>query len=205
MPIPVLETDRALLDDFRRGDKAALTRVYELYVDDVAKLIRWGFAADGGAHVRGEIDPACAQELLQEVFVRAFGEAARVRYDGVRPYRPYLLRIAKNLLTDGVRARRRAPTEQVADLDEVVPLAGQELPDPEGELEWSQQREATCEYLASVSEMVQEFVRLRFEQELGQAEVAAQLGITRRRVRTLEQRVQRGLRRHLIKCGLWRG
>lgn len=45
------------------------------------------------------------EELLQDTFVRAFSEAARSGYDGVRPFGAYLVGIAKNLAID--RARRR--------------------------------------------------------------------------------------------------
>jgi hypothetical protein len=50
-----------------------------------------------------------------------------------------------------------------------------------------------------------EFVRLRFEDELSQDQVAQSLACSRRRVRTLENRVQKGLRRHLKKRGLLSG
>jgi RNA polymerase sigma factor (sigma-70 family) len=61
---------------------------------------------------------------------------------------------------------------------------------------------ATAEYVASLLAQEQEFIRLRFEEELGQREVAAALGVSRRRVRTLETHVQDGLRRFLEQRGL---
>ena len=41
------------------------------------------------------------------------------------------------------------------------------------------------------------FVALRFAAGLSQADTAAELAVIRRRVRTLERRITRGLRRHL--------
>jgi hypothetical protein len=44
----------ALLEAFRRGEREALTTVYFHYVDDIAAVIRNGFAiASSGARVRG--------------------------------------------------------------------------------------------------------------------------------------------------------
>lgn len=99
--------NRALLDAFRRGDRAALTEVYRRYVDEVAGVVRHGFAL-GGKAVRGVREVDCQRDLVQEVFVRCFSEAARKGYDGISPFRPYLLRIAKNLMIDEARKSGRA-------------------------------------------------------------------------------------------------
>jgi DNA-directed RNA polymerase specialized sigma subunit len=56
--------------------------------------------------------------------------------------------------------------------------------------------------LGSFDPGMQEIARLRFVEELSQADVALRLGITRRRVRTLEDRLLSGVRRHLARVGL---
>ena len=106
----IFRDDRPLLDAFRRGDRAAAERVYYHYVDDVDKLVRRGFILDAKETIRvpGIGDADAAADLVQEVFVRALSEPARLSYDGLRPYRPYLLRIAKNLLIDRLRATKNA-------------------------------------------------------------------------------------------------
>jgi RNA polymerase sigma-70 factor (ECF subfamily) len=196
----VFAADRALLDAFRRCDRAALATVYFHYVDDVAAVIRHGFTIPAtGARVRGAPDAQTERDLVQEVFARAFAPRARDAYDGIRPYRPYLRRIAKNLLID--RARAADPTvsldDDAAELDE--PVASE----PEAEsAEWTEQRRATVAYIATLVPELQKLVKLRFEDELSQNEVAETLGISRRRVRTLEARIHSGLRKALRRAGL---
>jgi RNA polymerase sigma factor (sigma-70 family) len=195
--------NRSLLDAFRRGERAALATVYTHYVQDVAALVRRGFSlSEARVVVPGERDLQRQRDLLQEVFLRAFSEKGRLGYDGVSPFRPWLLRIAKNLMIDeGRRAGRLLDTKLVAEetFEENEPA----LPvSPEDELEWKTLREATQAFCATLDLEQQRFVQLRFTEERSQAEVAAQLGVTRRRVRTLEETVRAGLRKHLKSLGL---
>ena len=194
----VFVDNRPLLDAFRRGDREALATVYFHYVNDIAAVVRHGFSIpQSGARVRGAPDEQTERDLVQEVFVRAFGVRARDAYDGVRPYRAYLRRIAKNLLID--RARAADHTIPLDDADDEPAI------EPEGaesDGEWSTQRREATAYIASLAPELQRLVQLRFEQEMSQDQTAEALGISRRRVRTLEARVQRGLRKALRRAGL---
>jgi DNA-directed RNA polymerase specialized sigma24 family protein len=73
--------------------------------------------------VRGH-DADGERELVQDTFAKAFAAAARQAYDGVSPYRPYLLRITKNLMIDRYRAAQRTPVELdetgVGDIDQLL-------------------------------------------------------------------------------------
>ena len=193
------EVERALLDSFRAGTTDALSRIYNELVDDVFKLAALGFTTANGA-IRGERDPDEQRAVVQEVFVRAFSEAARLAYDGIRPYRPYLLTIARNVMIDRARTRSKelARTTEV-DVDSIIaddaPIPG----DVEESVELQRQRTRAAKYLVTLDAELRAFVHARFERELSQADTAAELGITRRRVRTLEARVTKGLRRFLKK------
>ena len=140
------------------------------------------------------------------MFARAFQERARQQYDGLRPYRPYLLTIAKNLRVDQLRRQGR----ELLLLDDcaapdIDALIERDLPMPdliEHDFERQQLQRATRDFVAIQDEETQRFVAMRYEQELSQADVARELGITRRRARTLESRVQSGLARHLRSLGL---
>jgi len=193
--MPIFDHNRDLLDRFRRGERAALAQVYEYYVDDVAQVARRGFTmeAAGHAYIRGA-DIEGEHELVQDTFVKAFSAGARASFDGLRPYRPFLLRITKNLMIDRFRARRNAAAAPVDELDEVADTGTQE---PEEDLHWRSLSEATAAFVAGLDAESREIVRLRFESELSQDVVAAQLGCSRRRVRTVEHRVKAGLKRHL--------
>lgn len=204
----IFGNNRELLDRFRRGERDALSTVYYRYVDEVATLARRGFTIEssGHAYVRGH-DADGERELVQETFVKAFAAAARQAYDGLSPYRPYLLRITKNLMIDRYRAAQRATVELdqvgVGDLDELLAAnAAFALGDEPEDLHWKQLREATQQYVATLDDERQQLIVLRFAEELSQDETAARMACSRRRVRTVEERVISGLRRSLQKRGL---
>jgi RNA polymerase sigma-70 factor (ECF subfamily) len=199
----IFANDRALLDRFRRGDRATLAAVYERYVDDVATLARRGFTIESSGHVyvRGAGRDG-EYEITQETFARAFAEKARLAYDGLQPYRPYLLRITKNLMIDRYRAEQKAE-QGIDDLDQLL-AANADLPAAEEPIELHSKAlfEAATAYVATLDAEHRQFVTLRFEDEHSQDETAAHMKCTRRRVRTLERDVQDGLRTWLKSRGL---
>ncbi len=188
------------LTAFRAGDRTVLAAVFHTYADDVARVFRLGFRLDAKQLVLpGLGDVEREKELLQEVFLRAFSERARLAFNPLRPYRPYLLQIARNLLVDEHRAKGRLSVELAqAELEVATPLEQS----ADEALEAARLKEATGAYCRTLEPKVREFVRLRFEEGLSQADLAAKLGVTRRRVRTLEELVQRGLRAFLQARGL---
>ncbi len=197
----VFEGNRPLLDAFRRGERQALTTIYSHSVKEVAALVRLGFTlSERRVTVPGVADPQRQRDLVQEVFVRAFAERARLAFDGVSPFRPWLLRIAKNLMIDEGRRSGRLVLEgdilpRAEDAHEPLPVS------PEEELEWKSLREETRSYCATLDERARRFVTLRFEEERSQAEVAELMNTTRRQVRTLEDTIRDGLRNHLKSKG----
>ena len=203
----VFAANRDLLDRFRRGDRDALADVYYRYVDEVATLARRGFTIESSGHVyvRG-LDAEGERELVQETFVKAFAEKARLAYDGISPYRPYLLRITKNLMIDRYRAAQHAPVDidiGVGDIDELLAANAALAPgaDPE-DLHWKTLRTATNEFVATLDDESQRLVQLRFVEERSQDDTAARMQCTRRRVRTVEDRVLARLRKALESRGL---
>jgi len=190
-----------LLRGFRAGEPEALREVYVRHHDEVDTLVRFGFTTAGPppARIPGVAKPS-REDVVQEVFLKAFREPARLAYDGSRPYLPYLLTIAKNLCIDRYRRFRRERMHSVGSLVDIDPiLAGTStLQMPQEEDREFQALEArTRELVRTLDAEQQTFVALRFQQELSQADVAARMGVTRRRVRTLETQVLDALRRHL--------
>jgi len=199
-----LLADRALLDAFRRGERDALERVYHACVDRVFDLVRHGFLLEGGTRVSGIAEPGSQRDVIHDVFVKAFAERTRLAYDGLRPFLPYLLRIARNVLVDrwrrhGVEVPFADPLGAGAGLDPEPPSAA----DAEAveDLHWRALREATQAFLAGMADEERRFVQLRFDEDLPQRDVAERMGVTRRRVRTLEGRVLAGLRTFLVGKG----
>ena len=98
----------ALLRGFREGRTEALSEVYRRHADDVTKQLRHGFAFQAAGRHHRFVGCRSAFELhdaLHETFRRAFEPGARERYDGLRPYGPYLRAIARNVVLRGFRAR----------------------------------------------------------------------------------------------------
>jgi RNA polymerase sigma factor (sigma-70 family) len=147
------------------------------------------------------------RDLVQETFVKAFAEKARHAYDNTMPYRPYLLRIAKNLMID--RLRKLGREILLGDDDAGRPLLEiihdqnhALLPEGEGDLDMRRLRDAVADFLSHQPRDRALFVRLRFLDGLSQIEVAKALGVTRRRIRTEETRVKDALFLHLQESDL---
>jgi RNA polymerase sigma-70 factor (ECF subfamily) len=186
--VTIFVDSRALLLAFRAGEADALAQVYWHYVDEVERWIRRF----------GTRDSDEVADLVQETFVRAFAAGARAAYDGVRPYRPYLRRIVRNLLVDRARASGRA----VQEIDDEELEQGDPDPAPDEVLVHHRIAAATREFIAGLDEESRTFVRLRFQDEGSQDDVARSMGCTRRRVRTLETRIRDSLLRHLQRAGV---
>jgi RNA polymerase sigma-70 factor (ECF subfamily) len=208
--MPIFLDNRTLLESFRAGDRESLAKIYLAYVDRVATLVRRGFVIDGGMSILGAVDRETQRDLIQEVFARAFAEPARLAYDGLRPYRPYLLRIAKNILIDAARKSGRcvevgkcgaADVTGVGDINAIVeddaPFGPEPPLNPEEASVKAQLGRIVREHVNGLDREAREFVSLRFEQEKPQRDVASAMGITRRRVRTLEKTILDDLRNHL--------
>jgi RNA polymerase sigma factor (sigma-70 family) len=204
--VPVFEKDPQLVQRFRAGHRDALARVYRFYFDDVYRLGQHGFVtSDGrrGGRLESEADRL---DFVQDVFLKAFAFEARVSYDPQRPYRPFLLRIARNLRVDLARQLGREPSAGklgVCDylhIDELVEWGGA-IPALDTSLHWQQLVEQTASIVGDLPPEVRDVARLRFVEELSQVEIASKLGKTRRHVRTLESRLLQSVRRGLVRAG----
>ena len=175
---------------FRHGDRAALEAVYRHYVRLVETVVTQGTYVAGSRVFIGDVEQR--KDLLQDIFARAFSERARLGFDGLREYRPYLLTLARNVMIDWARKRKEtlpgdidALVEQYAPAD--APVA--EMPP------WSDP--ATMQlverYLQGLTEPTRRLHALRYEQGLSQDDAARTLGLSRQNVRTLEQKLRQGL------------
>lgn len=94
--VPAADTDRDLVERWKRGDPAAATAIVGRHSDALAR-----FAVNLGE--RYDIE-----ELVQDTFVRAFGSLHSFRWDSA--LRTWLFTIERRLVLDRRRAARRAPT-----------------------------------------------------------------------------------------------
>lgn len=189
---------RDRLDAFRRGDRQILAELFCHSVKDVSLVLRQGFQIRH-VRVRGVNDVDRERELTQEVFLRAFSEKSRLAYNGLTPYRPYLVQIARNLLIDQARAAGTSP-ERVSD-EELAEFPSLE-PEAADVLQQNRLRAATQAFCSKLPERLQRFVRLRFEEGLSQHDAAQALGVSRRQIRTWEGDVRAQLSTALQAQGL---
>jgi RNA polymerase sigma factor (sigma-70 family) len=179
-----------LLEPFRRGDKSALECVYLTYFERIQKLVRHGLhAVRANVHVPGP-GASDLRDVVQETFLRAFAEAARVAYDGRREYWPFLATITRNLIVDHARRRNReVHVDELPDVEEVVVE-----PAPWVDPLLVRKVEA---YLSQLPRELRRVHELRYVADLTQEAAARALGLSRQQLRTLEERLRRGLAAHL--------
>jgi RNA polymerase sigma-70 factor (ECF subfamily) len=196
-----------LLRGFRDGERSALTEVYAMHADEVARFLRhgFGFESDGRRHVFvGYQSPFELQDALHETFRRAFEPRARQAYDGVRPYGPYVRAIARNVVLRTFRAR--VALFPVVEGDGGDPATAAQLEastttGPEHMLQREQVRKLVASFLQALDPQDRKLLELRFVDGRSQRDVAATLGIGRQRVRGREAKLRKRLIRHLREHG----
>ncbi len=169
-------TDADLMARARQGDTAAwetLTRQHQEPVFRLAYLILG--------------DPADADDVAQETFIRAY--RALARFDTARAVRPWLFSIATNLARNRLRSvgRYLAAVQRFfrADPDGGVHPAP-EAAGNESQLLWQAVRR--------LNEMDQEVIYLRYFSQLSEAETADALGVATGTVKSRSHRALERLR-----------
>lgn len=211
----LLVENRSLLESFRRGDRAALGVVFDHYASDVANMLQSGFSFSMGTRscrfmgFRRQFD---VDDMLHEVFLRAFSERARTGYDGLRPYKQYLLAIARNVVVDSFRSKQATfeqyvmaqpeiseeiaaePSENSAELLEgTVGASG----DPGRDVEHAELAGLLTEFRASLQPDENAVFRLRFQEAKSLADVERLAGLSPSVVKTMERKLRERLL-HLI-------
>ncbi len=195
------ELDRALLDGYRRGDPRVLDALYRHYSGPVLRSLSRGFRVRGGA---AQVSPLDLDAAHQETFLRLFGESARRSYDGLRPFEPWVMRIAHSAAVDVLRAQGKLHREAIA-LDEVG--SEEALVDfdssPE-QLALRAEAEAVVKgFLATLNPADLAFATARFIEGLSQAQAGARCGLSRQEARTRETKLKAACLAHLGRHGLF--
>lgn len=144
------------------------------------------------------LSPSDVEDLVQEVFARAFSESARSAYDGLRPYRNYLYAIARNL---AVQRARGAPRHTVSfdetslhdELHELHAIA----PSPERILEARHSSRSLRVFVRRLAPDQRQVFVLRFAHDYSAERIAQKLGWSSYRVKQVEQRLRKSMRRWL--------
>ncbi len=190
--------DHDLLRRFRAGDREALASVYWHYIGSVDALLRRSLAATGRAWDTG----ICADvaDLAQEIFVKAFSDKARHAYDAQRTYKPFLMSIARNALVDYLRGLSREARLDIVQIEGLSVLDDSQRAEP---LLWTdpQLMSVVERYVASLAAPEGAVYLERYVHSRSQEDAANALGLSRQRIRTLENRLRVGLSREIAR---WR-
>ena len=199
----LLSEDRALLDGFRRGERDALAKVFTHYAPHVASLLKSGFGFNAGnQRIRfgGYSRIFELEDALQETFKRAFGERARVAYDGLRPYAGYVAVIARNLVIDQYTSRRRELLHfsfEDHDAPETDDTGAIVTARPEREAMASELRVLLTSFRAELTAREQQVFTLRFDEGLSHAAITHETGLSASQVKTTEAKLRTALLKHL--------
>lgn len=164
--------------------------VADIYRDHAAVLRRFvGRAA---------IDPARAEDVVQEVILRVWRQAPEVQ-----SMRAYLLQTARNMLIDMHRAASRRVTEVAADRDDDSRARlDPRTPNPEIEIDRALDTILVEEALGRLQPDHRAVVVALYYQRLSTAEAAARLGIPAGTVKSRAFYAVRSLRTILDEMGV---
>lgn len=171
-----LATDAGLATAALAGSQSAYTALMRRHREAVFRLARH--------HARDESE---ALDITQEAFIAAF--AALRRFDGERPFRAWILRIALNKCRDWSRRRKvRRLLTFARPIDEATAVADPG-PDPEAALHSASAVGHIRRELQALPAKLREPLILCAIEGMGQDEAAQLLGVSRK---TVETRIYRG-------------
>ncbi len=164
-----------------QGDTWAFGRLYDLFADRI-----YGFVL---VRVRDHHD---AEDLTETVFLKAWKAVGSYDQRGL-PFEAWLFRIARNVVIDEVRKRRRSPATE--EIEEAQDLASDIRVDVEAIRSVEAVRVREC--VACLGDEQAEVVVLRFFWDLDVASTAEAMGRTPGAVKALQHRAMRNLARML--------
>jgi RNA polymerase sigma factor (sigma-70 family) len=188
--VTLLLSDRKLLDGFRRGEKWAIERVYHAYVGQVARVLQKGFSFVSGGVPQRFTGYASAWELetaVQDTFIQAFSPAARCAYDGLNPFGPYLLTIARNRAISQLRSETREQRRRGALAAEPPPEAPLS---PEKAMLRREVQSLVAEFRETLPAELRRFLEVRYGEERNLLEAARELGLSRMRARLRDRKLR---------------
>ncbi len=198
-----MHQDKDLLAAYRAGHTAAFERLYRQNASAVERFLLGGFtfiSRGRTCRYRGANAGIDVDAVVQETFTRAFSPSTRKNYDGERPFKTYLLSIAKNLvLRELARHERHASLDSMEEASDAVFRRARQgsasgmLPDersPEKSTADAELKAITHKFIAMLDDEERAFFTHRFISGLTQEATAEEMQCTRARVKLLEKRVR---------------
>jgi RNA polymerase sigma-70 factor (ECF subfamily) len=170
-----MEAESALIAAARRGDREAISALYEAHVQAIYRYIAYRVDSD-----------AIAEDITSEVFLRMVKNLPAYRDTGA-PLGAWLYRVAANLITDHHRQNRHTSPEAFPE-----DLAQDET-DPFGRLAQAAERDLIRQALQTLPPDFQTLLILRFMEGLPNAAVAAAMDKSEGAVRVMQHRALKAL------------
>lgn len=168
--------ERLLIQAVKRGDRSAFAALIEAHQRVVYGYLRSYL-----------LEPADAEDLCQEVFLRCY--AGRARFDDSTLIRPWLIGIARNLLREHCRRTKRrkevAWTELCLELESLM---------PEGDDRHDELRQRLPSCLESLGPSAREAIDLRYGQDLRLSQIGEKLRRSEGAVKLLVFRARQALK-----------
>ena len=168
-----------LVERLREHDETAVRQIYRLHADGIYR-----YALYQGS------DPALAEDIVAEVFVRMMESMKSYEYRGF-PISAWLFRIARNLVVD--QQRRGGRVTALDDSHAARLISEDPLSLAERRLSWDELRDG----LSELTEEQRQVIVLKFVEDLDNQEVARIVGKSEGSVKSLQHRALRSLRRIL--------
>jgi RNA polymerase sigma-70 factor (ECF subfamily) len=171
----------ALVDRARQGDADAFGLLYDRFQPEIVRYL---------AHRVG--DPDTAEDLAQQVFLKAWQAIPRYEARGV-PFKAWLYRMAHNQMVDYFRTRR--PTTDLEGIDPPEDAEAESL------VIAAEMTAALEQALGRLSEDHRQVLVLRFLMEKSAREIGEIMGRKEVTVRGLQMRALQALRREIEESG----
>ncbi|MBE0481376.1 MAG: sigma-70 family RNA polymerase sigma factor [Dehalococcoidia bacterium] len=169
---------RRLVERAAKGDIEAFGEIYSIHLD---RIYRYIFC-----HVR---DRAAAEDLTEEVFMKAWDSLAKFKWQGFR-FSSWLYRIAHNHMIDHFRNNRYCRPLTVD-----LPLVDDR--GPEREAEANQVRSILLDALSNLPKQQKQLITLKFIEGLDNSEIGHIMKKSEGAVRIMQMRALQALRESL--------
>ena len=176
-------TQRQLINRASNGDAKAFGELYKEYVDAIYRYVYFRVGSQ-----------AEAEDLTDEVFVRAWEALPEFQPNASYSFSAWLYRIAHNLVVDTYR-RRSPVTFSREELDK----NRTRLPSVEEEAQIRHEASNLVEAVQNLSDLEQDVIVLRFVEGLSHREVAEIIGKSESASRVIQHRALAALRRILVR------
>ena len=179
-------TDEDLMTALCEGTECALADLVHRYQNDIFRFC---------LHYVRNVEQA--KEIAQETFVRVY--VARNRFDARRSFRPWVLRIARNLCLNDLKRKKAVTMESLEEYaSSARSVSGTIMADdadsPDRQLMVLERRRLLAQALDSLDDASREIVVLRFMDRLPAREIAEIVGCSEGAVRTRLHRILKTLR-----------